>query len=208
MSDHYLENLRRYRADPWEFACDCVFTLDPQDRKKPIKPFPQHDYLRLYFRIWLKERLIAVPKSRRLFMSWTNVILYTWDTMFHFGRHNAFISKKEEDADALLERAKFILDHIPEDKLPRELVPVHKKTYCYLEFPELSSKIQAFPSGSDQLRMHGFSGILNDEMAFQDEAESMYSATFPTIENGGRFTAISSPAKGFFHDLVFDEVDG
>lgn len=203
-----LERLRRYREDPWEFACDCVFTLDPQDRKNPIKPFPKEkEYLKLFTRLWQKEQKIAVPKSRRLFMSWMCVTLYTWDTLFYVGRHNAFVSKKESDADSLVDRSKFIIDHIPEIILPKEVLPKMKKTYCNLEFSETLSKIQAFPSGSDQLRMHGFSGILNDEMAFQEDAEAMYAGAFPTIENGGRFTAISSPAKGFFHELVFDNLD-
>lgn len=200
-----LNNLRRYREDPWQFACDCVYTLDPTDLVNPIKPFPKEkDYLKLFFRIWQKERLLAVPKSRRMFMSWACVTLYTWDTLFFTGRFNAFVSKKELDADNLIERSKFIIDHIPQTMLPKEVLPKFKRTYTLLEFPETLSKIQAFPAGADQLRMHGFSGVLNDEMAFQEDAENMYASTFPTIENGGRFTAISSPAKGFYHDLVFD----
>lgn len=197
----------RYREDPWEFAKDCVYTLDPQDRDHPIKRFPsEKEYLKLYFRVWQRERLLAIPKSRRLFMSWANIILYTWDTMFYTGRHNAVVSKKEADADNLLERAKFIIEHIPKEVLPSECLPKFKRTYTLLEFPDIKSTMQAFPSGSDQLRAYGFSGIMNDEMAFQPDAAEMYASTFPTIENGGRFTAISSPAKGFFYDLVHDQL--
>lgn len=197
------------REDPWYFATRCVVTQDEKDRISPIKKFPSDmEYLKLYFRVWQKERLVAVPKSRRMFMSWANTILYLWDTLFHVGRFNAFVSKKEEDADTLLERCKFILENIPPDVLSTDLIPKWRKTYCKLEFPEINSKIWAFPSGADQLRMHGLSGVLNDEMAFQEDAKEMYSATFPTIETSGKFTAISSPSKGFFHDLVFDELDG
>jgi len=203
-----LENFRRYRDDPWEFASDCVFTLDQKDRENPIKAFPKDlEYLKIFTRLWQKERLLAVPKSRRMFMSWMCVTLYTWDTLFYAGRFNAFVSKKESDADNLIDRSIFILENIPKDKLPREILPKWKRTYTILDFPETHSMIRAFPSGADQLRMHGFSGVLNDEMAFQSDAAEMYSSTFPTIENGGRFTAISSPAKGFFHDLVFDELN-
>lgn len=202
-----LDRLRIYRDDPWAFACDCVFTLDPQDHETPIKKFPKDkEYLKFFFYLWLKEKLLCVPKSRRMFMSWACVTLYTWDTLFHTGRFNAFVSKKELDADNLIDRSKFIIDHIPQDILPQEALPKHRRTFTHLEFPETFSQIRAFPSGADQLRMHGFSGVLNDEMAFQPDAAEMYSSTFPTIENGGRFTAISSPAKGFFYDLVFDEL--
>jgi len=204
----WIDKLRLYREDPWAFLSECVYTLDQTDEVNPIKPFPKHlDYLKLYVRIWQREKRIAVPKSRRMFMSWVNIGLYTWDTMFHFGRHNAFVSKKEDDADDLVKRAKFILDHIPEEKLPKQFLAKYDYTFAKLKFPELNSLIQGFPQGADQLRAYTLSGILADEIAFWEEAQKMYSASFPTLEGGGRFTAISSPAPGFFQRMVFDKMD-
>lgn len=204
----WIDKLRLYREDPWAFCSDCVFTQDQTDEKTPIKAFPKHlDYLRLYTRIWQKEKFIAVPKSRRMFMSWMNIILYTWDTAFHIGKFNAFVSKKEDDADELVKRAKFILDHIPEDKLPRQFIPKYEYVFGKLKFPEINSMIQGFPQGADQLRQFTFSGILGDELAFWENAQEMYASSFPTLEGGGRFTAISSPAPGFFKRLVFDQLD-
>lgn len=205
-----LATLELIIKDPWEFAKHCCFTYDPQDTRNPIKPFPvRYNYLKAYFRTWQQKRLMAVPKSRRMFLSWATLILYTWDTMFHAGRRTAFVSKKEEDADELLERVKFMIDQIKERGiLPPDIVPRSVKTYCELDFPDIGSKIQAFSSGSDALRMHGFSGIMGDEMAFWPFAELMYASAMPTIEGGGRFTAISSPAPGLFKDIVFDALKG
>jgi hypothetical protein len=208
MADDILRNYQKIRNDPWEFAVQCVFTKDEKDQAFPIKPFPKDlEYLKLYFRLWQRYRLLGIPKSRRMFLSWSTIILYLWDAMFHVGRHEAFVSKKESDADELLERAVFILEHIPKNILPPDLIPSWKKTYCNLEFEEIHSRIQAFPSGSDQMRQFAFSGIMGDEAAFWEQAQKMYSATFPTIENSGRMTMISSPAPGFFKDLVFDQFD-
>lgn len=205
---HWIEKLRIYRTDPWAFCCDCVFTLDQADEINPIKKFPSHfEYLKLYTRIWQKEKLIAVPKSRRMFMSWMNIALYTWDTAFHIGRLNAFVSKKEEDADELVKRSLFILDNIPESALPKCMIPRYDYTYGKLKFPETNSMIQGFPQGANQLRQFTFSGILGDEMAFWDSAQEMYASSFPTLEGGGRFTAVSSPAPGFYKALVFDRLD-
>jgi hypothetical protein len=205
---HWIEKLQLYRSDPWAFCCECVFTLDQTDETTPIKRFPSHfEYLKLYTRIWQKEKFIAVPKSRRMFFSWMNIILYTWDTMFHIGRSNAFVSKKEDDANELINKAKFILDNIPKDCLPRDFIPKYEVTYGKMRFPEINSVIQGFPQGADQLRQFTFSGILADEMAFWADAQEMYSASFPTLEGGGRFTAISSPGPGFFKALVFDHLD-
>lgn len=203
------EKYAKIIKSPWEFAKECVYTYDPQDSKNPIKKFTPYKYLYVYFMTWIQKRMLAVPKSRRMFLSWATLILYLWDTMFHRGRYTAFVSKREEDADELIERVVFILDQIKEKGLlPPDMIPKYVKTYCLLEFPELNSKIQGFPSGSDQLRMHGFSGIMGDEMAFWPFPEKMYASAIPTIEGGGRFTAISSPAPGLFKQIVQDSLEG
>lgn len=209
MAESDLEIYKKIRSDPWEFAVRCAYTQDQKDRDNPIKRFPGHlAYLKLYFKVWQKKRLLAVPKSRRMFLSWGTLILYLHDTMFNIGRQTAVVSKKEEDADDLLERMAFILKNIPEDVLPKDLMPKWVKTYGCIDFPEIGSRILGFPSGSDQLRSYAASGILADECAFWPEAEEMYAATFPIIEEDGKMTMISSAAPGFFKKLVHDELHG
>jgi len=208
LEKNQLEFFNSIRSDSWEFAKHCVFTKDEADLKIPIKKFPSElEYLKLFFKVWQRERLLAVPKSRRMFLSWATIILYLHDTMFNIGRQIAVVSKKEEDADDLLERMVFILENIPKDIIPPELIPKWKKTYCCLEFPEIDSRILAFPCGADQLRSYAASGILGDESAFWPEAEKMYASTYPIIETTGRMTMISSAAPGFFKKLVHDELN-
>lgn len=206
MSD-WLHKLKAIRQDPWEFL-KVVRTLDPSDKINPIKPFPVHiDYLKYYVRIWQKEPKILVPKSRRMKMSWVNLALYTWDAAFHIGRHDAFVSKKEDDSHELVKKAHFLLENIDPMLLPREFIPAYELTYNKLTFKQTNSIIQGFASGADQLRQFTFSGIFADELAFWPDAEQMYAASIPTLEGGGRFTGVSSPAPGFFKRLVFDELD-
>lgn len=203
------EFLQKVVKDPWFFASQCVFTKDEVDERAPVKPFPAHfRYLEYFFKVWAKERMIAVPKSRRMFMSWACLTLHVWDAMWHPGRNIAFVSKKEEDADELIKKALFIIENIPESILPKELRPKHSYKYCTLEFKETGSIIRGFPQGADQLRMFTFSRIMADEAGFWDHAEAMYSASMPTLEGGGCMTMISSPAPGFFKKLVFDSLDG
>ncbi len=210
MNQELLASYERYRNDPWAFLSECVFTRDPADKKQPIKAFPKDwQYLRLYCLIWQKYKFLAVPKSRRMFMSWENIGLYLWATIFYPGQDFAFVSKKEDDSAELVKRAEFIFDHIPESKIPKRLLP-KKETKAKppaLIFPEINSKIQGFPSGADQLRQFTFSGILGDESAFWDDAQKFYSAAFPTLEGGGRMTLISSRSPGFFQRIVFDQLD-
>ncbi len=203
--------LKRYRLlaiDPWEFCKQAVFTKDEVDKANSTKAFPSdYKYLHYYVRLWERERLMIVPKSRRMFMSWCNIALYTWDTLFGINRFSVFQSKKEEDSDALVDRAKFILDNIPESVIPRDLIPKYDKTYCSLTFKDTGSEIRGFAQGADQLRQYTASGLLLDEFAFWDKAEETYSAAMPTIEGGGKCTILSSAGPGFMKRLVFDQLD-
>lgn len=206
-SSEVYDRLEKIRNDPWEFLTKCVKTQDQVDKDNPIKPFPAHfTYLKYYVRLWQKQRKIAVPKSRRMFMSWCNIGLHIWDTMWHEGRATAFVCKKEDDSDELVRRAKFILENLT-DVLPKELIPRWEYKFCKITFPELNSFIQGFPQGADQLRQFTFSAILGDEISFWPDAQLFYSAAYPTLEGGGKITLVSSPGPGFFKSLVFDQLD-
>lgn len=140
-------------------------------------------------------------------MSWTNIGLFTWQALFHRGGHFAFVSKKEEDSDALIKRANFLVEHLDTSVIPKSLFPPTECVYNKLKIPGMESLIQGFPSGADQLRQYTFTGILADEMAFWDDAEEMYAASYPTLEGGGKFVGLSSAAPGFFKRLVEDKLD-
>lgn len=196
-----------YSGHPWYFLMDCVYTLDQVNQDDPIKTLPDKEYARLYVDCWVKYPMLVIPKTRRMTMSWFTVGLYVWDTIFHRARAQAFVSKKEDDADELVKRAVFIIEHIPESCIPKEYLPPWEKKFCSLEFPTINSSIKGYPQGADQLRQFTFSGIFGDESAFWDQAKKFYSASRPTIDGGGRMTLVSSPAPGFFKALVFDAID-
>ncbi len=124
-------------------------------------------------------------------------------------------SKKEEDARELISRIEFIISHIPPGIISSDLIPKMKNDKMQaspptIEFPLLHSKVQGFPQGGNQLRQRGFSGVLEDEAAFQSESEDTYAAAEPTIRGGGRFVKVSSRAiedRGFFKKICYDQLD-
>lgn len=124
--------------------------------------------------------------------------------MFHKGKLTFFQSKKEEDANALVDRAKFIYNYLPE--FFKSAYPAKTPfTYMKLEFPTQFSLIRATPQGPDQIRMHTSSNIFSDELAFQEEAASAYAAAKPTIDGGGRFIGVSTVnGKNFFYRIAHD----
>lgn len=206
--------------DPYYYLTNWAFTLDVHDPDNSIKAFPvDKEYLKILVDIWLNNPLLLVPKSRQMMMSWVFTSLYGWDTQFHHGRLTFFQSKKAEDADDLVKRAKFVYDHQP-SFLKRYYLggkfhdlhvnPQHsgQHTQNKMTFPEINSEIRGIPEGGDVIRMHTASGILADEMAFQPEARSAYTAAKPTISSKGRFTGVSTAEDGtFFEEMVFDRVE-
>jgi len=173
-----------------------------------VKLFPDRNYLRELTTLWRDRPLIVIAKSRQMLATWLFVCLYLWDAIMFKGRLIFLQSKREEDAvgnataaTGLLGRTRFVLE-----RLPGELRPKFKATANKIEFPTRNSTIWAIPQGPDILRQHTASGILSDEMAFQYLAEETYAAALPTIEQKGRFTAISTANPGFFQKLYLDKL--
>jgi hypothetical protein len=194
-----------YAADPWLFLSNAVWTLD--QIRGEIRPFPREDYLQTVCRAWHKSRLLLIPKSRRMMITWTMVALHYWLARFRPGTTVAFVSRKEgrsesEGSAELVARAKFIHDHLPPEV---EKIDTEYK-FCRLTFPSIHSEILGIGQGPDQLRQLTLTAIFADEMSFWETARDAYIASRPTIEGGGRFTGVSSAGPGFFEQLVNDTV--
>lgn len=213
LSTDPLERYQQFRDNPWLFLKYCVLTHDEVDQEQPIKPYPSHLlYLKFLTLMWSERKRLAIPKSRRLTVSWTFIALALWDCVFHKGRSWAFVSKKEEDSKELVSRANFIYEHIPPEMIAPDLLPKRKRGEMQssppvLEFSDIHSKIMGFPSGGNQLRQRGFSGILEDECAFWEDAEAAYASAEPTIKGGGRMVMVSTRFPGFFKKVVYDQLD-
>lgn len=194
------------RSSPIAFARDCVLTIDQADKKNPIKQFPwDKPYIAPLFDKLQTERLLIVRKARRMLISWAIEIFNLWDAMFHIGRSIYVVADKEEKSDELVQRCKFVYNHIPDDVLP--IKPRMESKYCRVSFPEIDSFVQGVAQGPDQLRQVTASRIFADEFAFWEQAEATYGAMRPTIEGGGQIVIVSTSWPGFFKKLVEDEME-
>lgn len=182
-----------------------VWTIDEHDDIEPIKIFPYKTYIERLVDLWLNEPIIFIYKSRQMLLTWTFVALNLWLAQFHEARLVFFQSKKEKDADSIVERAHVIYENQPAF-LKQNCNPGNagKHTYCKLEFPDIHSKIVGIPEGGDQIRSHTASSILSDEAAFQPEIRDSYGASKPCIDGGGRFTALTtSSGRDDFYFLYY-----
>lgn len=197
------QTMKRWYGNPWSAVAEGkIFTLDQTDFAKPVKPFPQKPHLEHLTRVWEREPMLLIPKSRRMMLSWLMAWLHLWMAMFHPGRSVFIVSDKEQKSDELVRRCEFMYTNIPDGTI---LKPAMRSKYCAIEFPGLDSYIMGLPSGAAQLRQYTASALLFDEFAFWSDAMETLGAARPTIEGGGRLTIISSAQDGPFRKLCFDE---
>jgi len=189
-------------GDPWAFVRDCVWTRDEVTGR--VRRYPSQAYAELLVRRWQEQPLLAVPKSRRMVITWLFVAINYWLARFHGNSKVAFMARKlgkteTEGSAELVRRAKFIHEHLP------ATFPVCEVEYSigFLRFPN-GSEIVALGEGEEQARQHTFTSVLADEVAFWQFAYETWTALRPTIEGGGRITAVSSANPGFFRDLCYD----
>jgi hypothetical protein len=192
------------QGDPWAFVRDCVWTRD--EATGMVRRYPDRAYAELLVRRWQEHPLLAVPKSRRMVCTWLFVALNYWLARFSPLAKIAFMARKlgkteTEGSAELVRRARFIHEHLPPTLPPCAV----EYNIGFLRFPN-GSEIVALGEGEEQARQHTFTSVLADELAFWDHPFETWVALRPTIEGGGRITAVSSAAPGFFKDLVHDQL--
>ena len=180
-----------YASDFRLFRKNLVYTLDEHDTTgNPIKKFPTWSYLDELDDDILRYHWLFILKSRQMMATWELVAYLLWTILFHKGKKVAFQSKKGDDADALVQRAKVIYDHLPKWK------PQAEFSYSRIRVPEMYSDGYGIPQGPDQLRSYTFSVIFSDEFGFQEELQDTFSASKPAVDGGGQFIAVTTWPKG------------
>lgn len=192
------------QGDPWAFVRDCVWTRD--EASGMVRRYPAHEYAELLVRRWQSLPILVVAKSRRMVITWLMVACNVWLAMFSPLSKVAFMARKlgrteTEGSCELVRRARFIVQHLPAS------LPAQEMEYSVglLRFAN-GSEIVALGEGEEQARQHTFTSVLADEVSFWEHAYETWVALRPTIEGGGRITAVSSAGPGFFRDLCHDQL--
>lgn len=114
------------------------------------------------------------------------------------------MSKKEKDANALIDRCKLIYSKLPQqlqDRYPRD-----PEKYLEMKWSKRGSTLLGVPQGEDQVRSYTASLIVMDESAFQDKAEKVFEAAQPSIQGGGKFVSISTTnGRNWFWRVNYDQ---
>lgn len=197
-----------------------VCTKDELDITHPVKPLPRFDgkilphiLTALYF--MLKYRLLAIPKTRQIMISWMIAIFCTWFARTAPYRRIMVQSQKEGDAFDLVTRGSklpdrgrmsFIEHHLPPWLQDRKIVGGVGNNTGELMY-ENGSLIVAKAQGADQARSHTSSLYVMDEAAFMDLFDDTFAAIKPAVAGvtgAGRFMAVSSAFPGGFEEMCLD----
>jgi phage FluMu gp28-like protein len=141
------------------------------------------------------EPLIAIPKSRRMMVTW---LLAAWVThRARYTPHQAIFWQSENEdkaAAAVSKRCAWIEDHLehPDQRLPYTSIKTAKGEIGRMTYRSTGSYIWAIPQGGDALRQYTPSVWVCDEVEFQDKATEALVAAMPFAEKGAKLILISS----------------
>jgi hypothetical protein len=184
---------RHYQRNLWDWAVNCVYTID--EASQEIRPFPAFDYLEdLCEALTSEERLIVIPKSRRMFVSWMVSIWMTW--LARYWNHHAILFQSETESKAAFlvdKRCVFIENHLEGCmKKPMTMLKTQEGLVGKVTYKPTESWILGVAQGPDVLRAYTPSEVVIDESEFQPQAGRAVEAALPLVEKRTKLVLVST----------------
>jgi hypothetical protein len=150
---------------------------------------------------------IIVLKARQLGISWCSDAYALWLCTANRGQTVLIFSIGQREADAELERIRFMYDRLPPE-LKARLGPQvpgsrEKDNMSQMSFPDMDSRIVSLPSTKNAGSSFTATLVIIQELGKIEFATSLMAGVEPTIADGGRKLIVST-AKGYdgvFYDL-------
>jgi phage FluMu gp28-like protein len=173
-----------------------VVTRDEADPSVALKPFPVHlDYIRLIWEQLETKQKLVIAKSRQMLLSWMLAAFAVWWARHRSNQAVYWQTKAWDDAVAMVcmpsggfqARCQFI-----EENLPVWMRQEYKASEGRIQYPN-GSIIQALAGGADKIRGKTASVLIQDEFAFQEDQDGVYTAVAPLIQKGSKVIFVSTP---------------
>lgn len=192
VADNLVE-IQRCSNDPAYFLATYGKILDPV--RGPL-PFNLYDYQISALHDFMGNQYNIVLKSRQMGFSWLVAGFVLYVGMFFSNKNIQMISIKESTAKRLLDKVKYIYDHLPE-WMKIKIVDDNKTLITF----EHGSRIESIPTSEDAGRSEGVTLLVIDEAAFVRWIDKVWQAAEPTLSTGGMCILLSTPngASGFYH---------
>lgn len=147
--------------------------------------------------LWAATRLVVVLKARQLGVSWLAALYALWVAIRRPGQSVLLISRRQEDADKLLEKVAYIYERLPDWK-PRAVVNVRS-----IRFPGLGSEIEALPASENIGRSRTAQLVILDEHGHQPFARKIFLAIKAVAERGQILSISSANGQGALHSQLY-----
>lgn len=212
----------KYCQEHLEYFVDKYGHIEDKDAEVLIQKFQMWDAQREALRQMRINKLNVILKARQLGFSWL-VLHYALWKMLKPGRTVIGLSRTEDEATELVRRMGVILTSMRmlfahKNEEPQGWVDaVWENTSLILKihFPPVNgvaqpdSVFKCFPSSPNAARSFTADLIIFDEWAFQQFAEDIWKAGYPTINrpNGGQVIGLSTIERGSFFEQIFTDQD-
>jgi hypothetical protein len=194
-----------YRANPFVWMVEQVFTVDESDKDNPVKLMPRFEYIRLILKEILENKSTVICKSRRLMATHVVSTYMLHQLIFEPYSKNGIISMTEDHAKAVIaDRCAMVYNHL-DRRVPfyPDLKPSKHILSDRMLNPAIESEIRAFTANPNNIRGFTMTNVFTDELAFfEGNVEKLMAALYPSIEGGKcRAILVSTPEYG----TVFEE---
>lgn len=191
----------------WATRCTETFDNHYMDKglKGPYRPFPQLPYLPWLFHKLLNERILLIPKSREMLLSWAVVAYCVWACQLFPSTRVLIQSQKLEKSSELVKGTyppgygRTLYER--QDDWLRERFPLATRMDDQpsdrLAWAN-GSAMQAIGRGADQVRLFHPTIFFVDEAAHMEECEASFGAALPVAS---QLILVSSAGPGFFGDV-------
>lgn len=215
-----------FAKDCWRWCCQQVVTIDeaaeegvPRRRRWPSNL----QYVKELLQILKNERFVIIPKSRRMFVTWTICAYLVHDTRYNPDSANFILSETEQKAAFSIDkRCYHIEQNLRHEEFRKEVVSLRTKTGLIgrMTYPHNGSYLWGLASTGDALRAYTATKVFVDEIEFIEQAPAVTRALVPLIEGGAQaiFASSSNGPTGIISEYCreigfnkwkdFDTIDG
>lgn len=207
----------KYCIEDIEYFIDKYGHIEDKDAEELIQPFNLWEEQRNALRSIMSHKLNAILKARQLGFSWLVMHIAAW-FLIQEGKTVIGLSKSEEEAKELVRRLGVILRFMPQIIAEKDYEPegwegaIFKCTALsvIVTFPNgKESAFKGLASSPGAGRSFTANLIIFDEWAFQQFAEEIWKAGFPTINrpSGGKVIGLSTIERGSLFEEIFTDPD-
>lgn len=157
----------------------------------------------------LNEKYLIILKARQLGVTWVlGALLGLWECMAYPTGETLVLSKTEDDAKHVIERANFLYDSLPpllQAIFPRSIERVDR---IGIQHGPMVSSLISLSSAGGAGRSRTFRRVIADERAHWENSDERMASIKPTIGDVGKLVELST-AKGYnsFRDTYLGAVD-